>query len=106
MSMETLACYLDGQQVECTLEVEPYIPDYTRELPEDCYPSEVSIGDIEKVTFVTMGFVPAYSLTDERWHKFDHVVVDITDLLTREQMESLTEQCYIHFRYGQTKDES
>jgi hypothetical protein len=96
--METVTCELDGIQVECTLEVEPDTPAYTSGLPENCYPAEGGIGDIE-VTYTTDGLVKV----DGQWIKFDDVMVDITDLLTHEQMESLTEQCYDYFSKDQTE---
>jgi len=57
MSMETVTCELNGIQVECTLEVEPYTPAYTSGPPENCYPAEGGMGDIEEITYTTDGLV-------------------------------------------------
>ena len=99
MSMETVTCELSGLQLECTLEVEPYTPAYTGGPPENCYPAEGGIGDIEQVTYTTDGLVKV----DGQWIKFDDVMVDITDLLSHVQMQSLTEQCYDYFSKDQTE---
>jgi hypothetical protein len=99
MSMETVTCELNGIQVECTLEVEPHTPAYTSGPPENCYPAEGGIGYIEEVNYVTDGLVKV----NGDWIKFDEVVVDITDLVTHEQIQLLEAQCYEHFSKDQTE---